>query len=315
MKYYFNTIIEMQMKKIQITLLILIFSVSGIIAQSSNKSRSLKPTNFQKKVTTIVSGKSRSYYSLSTDKSSTINVRGPGKLRVITRGRFVPKQGDEINYEILYTINGADVRTVKMNSVERSKKATYLKGSLGVPGQLEDFEIELERGINTVEFFLKEKKIPVAVRYIFTPTKKKKQEWIAFSPKQPSEPVDLISRESTVNYYRFSMGKPMRIEINGPTQIRVLTRTENHYQMKGRIHYRIQVKEKGEIINTYQLSSRRSEIALYKNNKELIPGKACEFVINVPKGRHIYELIPLDKDKNSLLGRFLIPKKDVKLKN
>ena len=198
--------------------------------------------------------------------------------------------------------------------MERSKKATYLKGSLGVPGQLEDFEIVLGRGNHTIEVKLKDKNIPVANRYIFTPVKKKKQEWIAFSPKQPSEPVDLISRESTVNYYRFSMEKPVKIEIFGPTQLRVLTRIENHYQMKGRIHYRLQVKENSKVINTYQLSSRRSEIAVYKDNKELIPGKACEFVINVPKGKHTYEIIPLDKDKNSMLGRFLLPKKDVKLR-
>ncbi len=72
--------------------------------------------------------------------------------------------------------------------------------------------------------------------------------------------------------------------------------------------------EEGRIINTYQLSSRRSDITIYKSQTELIPGKACEFVIDVPKGRHTYIISPLDKDKNTLLGRFLLPKKDVKLK-
>ena len=85
--------------------------------------------------------------------------------------------------------------------------------------------------------------------------------------------------------------------------------------MKGRINYRVQVKENDVIRNTYQLSSRRSEIAIYNDNNELIPGKASEFVIDVPKGRHTYEIVPLDKDKNTLLGRFLLPKKDVKLVN
>ncbi len=109
------------------------------------------------------------------------------------------------------------------------------------------------------------------------------------------------------------MEKPLKVEINGPTELRVLTRIENHYQMKGRIHYRVQVKENGHLTSTYQLNSRRSEIAVYKYDKELIPGKACEFVIDVPKGRHTYEVLPLDKDKKTLLGRFLLPKKDVKL--
>ena len=39
---------------------------------------------------------------------------------------------------------------LKFNGVERSIKATYLKGTLGVPGQLKDFEIELGGGYHTV---------------------------------------------------------------------------------------------------------------------------------------------------------------------
>jgi len=301
------------MKKILSTLLIVILFFSGIMAQSGGKSRYLKPTNFQKRITTKISGKTRNYYSLSDEKSSIINIQGPGKLRVMSRGRFIPKEGDEIEYEIVYSVDGGDLQLLKKSAVVRSKKATYLNGSLGVPGQLEDFEIVLGRGYHTLEFKIKDTKIPVAARYVFTKTKEKKQEWLAFSPMLPSEPVDLITREETINYYRFSKEKPLKVEINGPTELRVLTRIENHYQMRGRVHYRVQVKEKGMVINTYQLSSRRSEITVYENNKELIPGKACEFVINVPKGRHCYEILPLDEDKSSLLGRLLLLKKDVKL--
>ncbi len=304
---------EKQMKKILLTLLILLLFFPGLMAQSVRKTRYLKPTNFQKRVTTIVSGKNRNYYSLSTEKSSIISMQGPGKLRVLTRGRFIPKEDDKIEYEILYSIDGGDQKIIKISSVKRSKNATYLKGTLGVPGQLEDFEIELGRGYHNVEFKISDNEVPVAVRYSFTPTKAKKQEWIAFSPMQPSEPVNLIAREKAVKYYRFSTEKPLKVVINGPTQLRVLTRIENHFQMKGRIHYRVQVKENNNVISTYQLSSRRSEIAVYENDKKLIPGKACEFVIDVPKGRHRYEIFPLDKDKSTLLGRFLIPEKDVNL--
>jgi hypothetical protein len=302
-----------RMKKIQFLLAILILIGPGAMAQSSGQSKYLKPTVFQKKVTTIVSGKSRSYYSLSTKEPSTINLQGPGKLRVLTRGRFTPDEGDEIKYEILYVTDGGEQKTVKIKGIERSTKAIYLNSALGVPGNSEDFEIELGRGNHTIEFKLKSGKIPVAARYKFTSIKEKKKDWIAFSPNRPSEPVDLITRETTVNYYRFSMEKPLKVEINGPTELRVLTRIENHYQMRGRIHYRVQVKENEEVINTYQLSSRRSDITVYKNDKTLIPGKGREFVINVPKGRHVYEILSLDQDKSTVLGRLLIPKKDVKL--
>ena len=301
------------MRKTLIVLLSLMLSVTAAIAQSGRKPHYLKPSVFQKRVTHIISEKSRSYYSLNTEKPATITVGGPGILRVMTRGRFDSTATNYIKYEILYTIDGGEQKKVKMKAVEPSAKTTYLNSKLGRPGRRVDFEIELNRGYHTIEFTIKDQKVPVAARYKFIPVKEKKQEWIAYSPLQPSEPVDLISNEQIVHYYRFSSGKPLKIEVNGPTELRVLTRIENHYQMKGRIHYRLQVKENDKVINTYQLSSRRSEVAVYKSNTELIPGKACEFVISVPKGNHTYEIRPLDQDKSNVLGRLLLPKKDVKL--
>jgi hypothetical protein len=304
------------MKKVLSVVMMLIFSLPVLInAQTTSSSKVLKPTNYQKRVTTIVSGKTRYYYSLSPDKTSVLSVQGPCKLQVVSRGRFKPETAERISYDILYAVDGGVQKKISVKDNIRSKTDTYLDGTLGIPGQSNDFTIDLGLGEHTVEFKLLDNKTSVAARYILTPVKEKKQEWIAFSPLQPSEPVDLISKEVTVSYYRFSNDKPLKIEVNGPTELKVMTRIENHYQMKGRIHYRIQVKENNMVQNTFQHSSERSETAVYKDNKELIPGKACEFVINVPKGKHNYEIMLLDEDKNSVLGRLLLPKKDTKLSN
>ena len=301
------------MKKILTVLLLQIIAISLVMGQSTRKTQYIKPTVFQKRVTHIINEKSRNYYSLDTEKPATIIVRGPGILRIMTRGRFVSEDVDVIDYEILYTLDGGEKGELRMNGIERSKMANYLNSKLGKPGELVDFEITLKRGYHTIEFTLKDRKVAVAARYKFIPTKEKKQEWIGYSPILPSEPVDLISNEQIIHYYRFSIDEPLKIKVNGPTELRVLTRIENHYQMKGRIHYRLQVRENKQVINTYQLSSRHSEVAVYKNNAELIPGKACEFVIEVPKGNHTYEICPLDQNKSTVLGRVLLPKKDVKL--
>lgn len=300
------------MKKL-IILITLIFIYSSMTAQSSSKSQAIKPAGFQKKITTVVSGKTRNYYALSTIDASVISVQGPGKLKVNTRGQFRPGENDMIKYTVLYTVDGGEQKSIAVTNAERSMNATYQDGTLGVPGELKTFEIDLSRGSHTIEFKLKEISYNVAARYVFTPSKLVKQDWTAFSPALPSEPVELISKESTTTYYRFSQAKPLKIEIFGPTELRVLTRTENHFQMKGRINYRIQVRENGLVMNTYQLNSKVSEVATYKDVKEMIPGTACEFVVYVPKGKHIYEIQPLDQDKSTLLGRLLIPVKDIKL--
>lgn len=301
------------MKRALTIILSFIFLGAVGYSQPSTTSRSIKPTGYVKKITTVSEGKNRSYYALSNVDVSVINVQGPGILKVHTRGQFRPGDPDQVKYTVVYSIDGGVQKSIPVSDAVRSKNATYADGTLGLPGELKTFEIELTRGSHTVEFKLQDITRNVAARYVFTPAKLKKQEWLAFSPMLPSEPVDLVSRESATAYYRFSMAKPLRIEIIGPTELRVLTRTENHFQMKGRINYRVQVKENGNVINTYQLYSKTSDVAVYKDVKDLIPGTACEFVIYVPDGVHHYEILPLDKDKPTLLGRLLIPKKDIKL--
>lgn len=302
------------MKKLRLFVLMLAiaFISPAVMAQSASKSKYIKPTGFQKKVTTVVKGKSRNYYSLSTTEPSLISFNGPGKLRIVTRARFVPGQVEKLAYEIVYNIDGAGPKSIKMSNVSKSTSATYLNGALGFPGELKDFELTLGRGNHSINFTLKDGKTPVAVQYIFTPTKAKKMEWVEFSPLRPSEPVEINSKETATTYFRASEEKPVKIELIGPTELRVLTRVEYQFQMRGRVNYRVQFKENGKVINTYQLTTQLSEVAEYKDDKNLVPGKACEFVINVPAGKHLYELVPLDKDKNTVLSRFLLPKNDVK---
>jgi hypothetical protein len=299
------------MKKIHLLLLGLVIFSQGMLAQSGARSINLKPKNYQKKVSIVISGKTRSYYSLSSVDPSVISIEGPGTLTIKSRSQFKPGEKGPVKYGISYTIDGGQQKNFTVSGVGLSKEAAYPDGTPGVPGQLKDFTIDLLRGSHTIEFKLTGEAVNVSARYSFKPAKIKKQEWLAFSPMQPSEPVDIISKETTTSYYRFSMEKPLKVEIIGPTELRVLTRTENKFQMKGTINYRVQVKENNIVLNTYQLHSKPSEVAVYKDVKDMIPGTACEFVIYVPKGKHTYELLPLDKDKGSLLGRMLLPKKDV----
>lgn len=289
--------------------------ISALSQAQSSKKRYLKPKGDVKKVPMVISEKNRTYYKLSSESESSIYVKGPGQLRVISRGKFSTSNGNKLRYDVLYSINGGKQEKESMSVLYPSKTAKYANGEIGLPGQSRDFEIELDRGYHNIDFLLGNSSNSVAARYMFTPTKPKKKTWISYSPLQPAEQVDLVTKEEVVGYYRFSKEKPLKVQVIGPTQLRFFSRIENHYHMKGKIQYRIQVKEKGDVLNTYQLSSSRSEITFYKDNKELVPGKGREFVINVPKGKHTYEIVPLDKDKSTILGRFLLPKSDVNIRN
>ena len=293
--------------------LLFLFSGMSVSGQQKYDTRTIKPVSYPEKLSIDISGKKRSYYVLDNKQSVDLNLTGPGILRVLLRGQFAPADEDQISYKVLYSIDGGVLKEILKTKVKKSQTATFLNGSLGVPGQLRDYEITLGRGDHNLSFLLDQSSNPVITKFKFTPVKKKKQDWIRFSPSSPLTPIDLISRESRVKYHRITPEQPMVVKINGPTELRVLTRVENQYHMKGLIHYRIQVNENGIVKNTYHLSSKRSEITEYSAQKDLVPGKACEFVIDVPKGKNIYEISLLDKNGKTILGRILIPEKDVGL--
>jgi len=302
------------MKYLNFLIIIFILFAQWNFVSADSKTSVLKPKNATTKIKTIVSGKSKNYYPVLKNSPSIVSVKGPGKLKIITRVQFNSEKFEELDYVVCCKLDGNVMDDVVFENVKRSSNALYIDDSYGTPGDAKDIILELGAGEHTIELWCGTEFPNFNARYLFTKTKQKKIDWVTKSPLYPNEPVDLVNNEDVIHYFRFSKSKPLKISITGPTVLRVLNRLENHYYMKGRINYRIQVKEDGYIKNTYLLSSVRSEVTAYKKDGKKIPGKAKEIVINVPGGTHIYEIIPLDEDKNSILARILFPKKDIKLK-
>lgn len=296
-----------------------LFYIIGIIQfttmiftpQGLAQTKTLKPLYQGDKIVVEESGRTSVYYLLSKINSSYLLVKGPGQLLVSTRS--VMNDNDRTaDYQILYRIDGGDLLKQAFNS-EYTAGVTFKKGISGRPGSRKSFQIELGPGEHSLEFSIGRDINPVVAKYQFKKTSTQKINWVMLSPARPNEPVDLVTHENVIHYYRFSQKKPLKISVNGSTTLRILTRFENHYNMKGRINYRLQLKEDGRIIHTYLMSSMYSEVTTYNKSGRSTPGKACEFYIQVPSGRHNYTVVPLDKDKGTILARVLLPKKDVKL--
>ena len=271
----------------------------------------IKPKEAGGGVAIVSLGKTRTYYPLNSKRLSTIDVKGPGELRILTRARFGPKEPDELDYSIVYKIDGAEERTLDVEGVTRSEDAKYKDAALGKPGESKDLALKIERGYHSIELVMKDSLPKVSARFLYAPARQKKTRWVAMTPLSPIEPVNLFAGEGTAHYYRFSNLKPLRIDIIGPTELRILTRVENTFDMKGRANYRIQIRQGGQVLQSFQLSSKRSETTTYRNNSKLVPGKAREIVFKVPRGRQQYEIVALDK--GSLLGQIMFPQKDAKL--
>ena len=275
---------------------------------------SLAPAALRADATPIfVSGQDRAYEALDADRPAVVTVRGPGELRIVTRARFRPTMEDGLRYSLRVRVDGGEEMEVVYDDVQRSRTAMFRDGTLGVPGRLMDHRIPLRRGYHNVEILPGPGAPEIFFRTLFEPTRERRRSWVAVSPLESPELVELVVREGLVAYHRNPPGEPFHVEVIGPTELRIFTRTENSPEMRGRIHYRLQVREGETVINTFQLSSRRSEITTYLSDDTLVPGRAAEIVIPIPAGAHRLQILPLDPDKSTLLARFMLPREDLGL--
>jgi hypothetical protein len=291
-------------------LFILLLLSVGSVALAAKRVE-VKPKASAGSVEIVSMGKTRTYYTLSAERWTVVDVKGPGVLRVLSRVQFTSPEREELDYSIIYRIDGSEEKSFDVEEALRSANARYKDGTVGNPGAPENLTFTISRGYHTVEFRLARPSPPVSVRFLLTPHKQRKTRWVQLAPLSPCEPVDLFAGEATAHYYRFSAEKPLRIDLIGPTDIRIMTRVENTFDMKGRANYRLQIRERGNVLQTFQLSSQRSETTTYRNNQKLVPGKAREIVFRVPKGRHQYEISGLDR--GTLLGQIMFPQKDARL--
>ncbi len=291
--------------------LLLVFLAGNYICFGAPKTKVLIPKNSNGAISIVVSGKSYKYYPLLVDESLILTTKGPGKLKVIVRAHLESQNGKSSNFTINYKINGGKKIEVNFNNVKRDNKSVFKNSSLGFPSVGENIMIELSRGEHTIEIWSGSDQYKISTRSLFTEIKEKKTDWVSLSPMYPNEPVSLVTNENVISYYRYSSAKTLKIRITGPTTLRILNRFEFDYRTKGKINFRLEVKEDKKVRNTFLLCGDRSDVTKYKKDGKHIPGKANEIVINVPSGTHTYEINPLDKC--SVLARILFPKKDIKL--
>ncbi len=293
--------------------IVLVFSLINIPGFGAPKTKVLIPKNANGSISLAVSGKSYKYYPLSNDEAIVLTTRGPGKLKIISRCQLPGENYTDVDYVVYYRINGGTKTKIEFNNAKIDEKSEFKNATQGFPTLGENILSELPRGEKSVELWSGSKNIEIITRSLFTEIKEKKIDWVSLSPMYPNEPVSLVTNEDVISYYRYTSTKPLKIRVTGPTTLRVLNRVEFDYKMKGKLSYRVEVKEDRKLKNTYMLCSDRSDITKYKKDKKKTPGKANEIFISVPSGVHNYEINTLDK--YLILGRILFPKKDIKLES
>jgi len=286
---------------------------SGGAALGSPKTwSSLTPSNGTP--VTIESKKSKQdYYAFSKSTPSTVKVTGPGRLRVVTRAVLPGKKKEGI-YGFVVIRDGEDRQLLSKTTKKAGAKLLSAPSTrLGKPKSV---TLKVPAGDHEYQVSLpNDAKHDCFVRFQFTESKGKKKakdktEYVAYLPRKFAEEVKIQVKEQEFICYRASSDKPVELEVNGPTNLKVVARLEFDHTMRGDKPFRVQVMEDNNIVQTNPFNGKISATAAYSKPSDKVIGRGNSFFVAVPEGKHRYLVTTPDKG-NTVLLRFYMPQKDL----
>ncbi len=130
----------------------------------------------------------------------------------------------------------------------------------------------------------------------------KRQGWITVEPT-PGNKISLEVSGKESEYFILEKNNSLELKVNGPTNLRVISRLNFPPGVSGSAQYGLEIKENNHLVKSYSTTSEPSS-AVYKSRPG-IPGKSRKFTFEVPQGSHRYIIQPI-KVSSEVHLRFLI---------
>jgi hypothetical protein len=272
-----------------IKLLLMFMMIGQIKSISPNKKLDIE----------IVTKKTETYTILTNTEPVRITVEGPTYLRVYTRIPWPKENTGSAIYKVILQKNEMDEEIITFES-EVSK---VTKDKIGRRlSKWRSFYIEVPEGSNTytiLHWSSPNDTILLNFRY------ESPKEWMEIRATDYASTIETIEEEKIIQYYELAKDGSVKVEITGPTKLRVVTRLNYDTKMLGEQNYTILVNDNGNEAK-HSLRCYKSEIIEYKNRKEVIPSNARNIYINIGSGRHVITFTLSGTIAQSAAVRFLV---------
>jgi hypothetical protein len=276
----------------------------------TSKVTRLKPATHAGVVKLRIGKKVSSYYRTTQARPAEYAVQGPVRLQVLSRNLLAAAGAAPVRLRL--ELDGKPVKTVRLKAAA-SKTASLAEG--GPVGSLYRTTVEVPAGKHQVRVVPESAAGMAAVRLLKGNTAGGgKLKWVAFAPQSYERSLILRTGDKEETWYRFTVQKPAELTIRGPLRLKVSTRLDfdQHAGTSQAYVVRAFIDAKSE---GYSLKSRASQVGIYPEMEEIVPGLAQTFVLKVPAGMH---QISLRLDGTTAAGaavRILVPERDLKIGN
>jgi hypothetical protein len=257
-----------------------------------------------------VGGRQFEYTRIAPGEAASVSVRGPRRLKLITRYLFTADDDTPTRYTVRVTVDGREVLK-KVFTGQPLDTVARCEGD-GAVASLRKDTWELPRGEHTVAVTCETAGSGAVAIRLFREVKRTRNPWVPFTPASYGEVRELeFASGSRSTYYTLDAAQPLRLTIHGPTRVRVRHRLDFDHRMSGSQNYTLEVCRDGESWRTFHFDSTKLETAVYVDRPDILPGSRRELTIEVPRGRHELSIHCVRPEACGVAVTLAIPQRDV----
>ncbi len=271
------------------------------------------PTQYNQKIEGSLKGKKTDLYTCTRDHPIEFELKGPRKILVHVRNMFQSNEEGVKEYRVSVLLDERNFDEYSFRSAP-TPMATILEepNNNRKLGMLRKIILEIPEGVHRLKFFPSgDETQSLFLKCFASEIFSQGEKHVAMSPESYAEVIGMIYKEKEMTYYRMTLEKPVQLAIVGPTELKIVTRLEFNRRMKGKFSYQIQVFEDNHLVQTRQYRTYKSDVVSYQKVTNVTAGRSRSFLIPVRKGKHVYRFVPVTSQKETVIAKILIPRKDV----
>jgi len=258
-----------------------------------------------------VGGEDIGYCLLDPTTPATMRVRGPRRLKIVTRYLYPEGESGIAQYRLLIDIDGES--QTESNVLVSPVAEAGACGNSGRVGALRRAYISVPSGWHDVSVTASTVDGgSVAARFL-RELKSRSIRWSAYAPERFGG-VGHLQFESgeRSTYYRFDSVQPLAFKVSGPTSVEIWTRLDFDHTMSGVQPYSLEVVLDGKSWRTFHYDTSKLDSAVWIERPDMLPGERRTMRLKIPNGTHRVEIRCLKPSSGGLAAKIRIPERDIR---
>ncbi|MBC8368227.1 hypothetical protein H8E52_12545 [bacterium] len=286
-----------------------LFLVAGL-AQAATSWSSFRPREDNGSQCLRIGAQELDYYVLDEEDIVTLRVRGPRRLKIITRYLFGESDPAGASYRVWLRVDGRE-------ELRRTFRATALPsvtrcGRGGDVGALRKFYLSVPTGLHDIQVMADSPGDGRVSARFFRESRGRQTKMVNFSPEQYDGVHELQFESGSLStYYHFSEDQPLGFTVIGPTTLEIDTRLDFDHTMNGSTAYQLEVVQDGEPLPRFFYHTTKLSTASYVERRDILPGERKRMKLTVPRGRHEYEIHCVGPQTCGVAVKIRIPEADL----